>query len=88
MTCGLFGPPRRTVRSSYLLTPRAATSEAGAAPQRAVPADGARLAIHHLLDEAHTGMGDACEEIKPNLVGDVRPVAVNNDFVENMRGNH
>ena len=34
------------------------------------------------------GMGDAREEIKPNLVGDVRPVAVNNDFVENMRGNH
>ena len=36
----------------------------------------ARLALHHLLDEAHTGMGDAREEIKPNLVGDVRPVAV------------
>ena len=34
-----------------------------------------RLALHHLLDEAHTGMGDAREELKPNLVGDVRPVA-------------
>ena len=80
------------------MTPRAATSEAGAAPRRAVPGDGgpidgeasttrravpadggrptARLALHHLLDEAHTGMGDAREELKPNLVGDVRPVAV------------
>ena len=48
----------------------------------------ARLALHHLLDEAHTGMGDACEEIKPYLVGDVRPVAVKNDLVENVRGNH
>ena len=48
----------------------------------------ARLALHHLLDEAHTGMADAREEIKPNLVGDVRPVAVKNDFVENVRGNH
>ena len=48
----------------------------------------ARLALHHLLDEAHTGMGDAREEIKPNLVGDVCPVAVKNDFVENVRGNH
>ena len=36
----------------------------------------ARLALHHLLDETHTGMGDAREELKPNLVGDVRPVAV------------
>ena len=36
----------------------------------------ARLALQHLLDEAHTGMGDAREELKPNLVGDVRPVAV------------
>ena len=36
----------------------------------------ARLALHHLLDEMHTGMGDAREEIKPNLVGDVRPVGV------------
>ena len=35
-----------------------------------------RLALHHLLDEAHTGMGDAREELNPNLVGDVRPVAV------------
>ena len=33
-------------------------------------------------------MGDACEEIKPNLVGDVRPVVIKNDFVENVRGNH
>jgi len=36
----------------------------------------ARLALHHLLDEARTGMGDAREELKPNLGGDVRPVAV------------
>ena len=36
----------------------------------------ARLALPHLLEEAHTGMGDAREEIKPNLVGDVQPVAV------------
>ena len=36
----------------------------------------ARPALHHLLDETHTGMGDAREELKPNLVGDVRPVAV------------
>ena len=36
----------------------------------------ARLALDHLLEEAHTGMGDACEEIKTNLVGDVRPMAV------------
>ena len=48
----------------------------------------ARLALHHLLDEAHTGMGDAREEIKPNLVGDVQPVAVKNDLVENVRGKH
>ena len=48
----------------------------------------ARLALHHLLDKTHMGMGDAREEIKPNLVGDVRPVAVKNDFVENVRGNH
>ena len=48
----------------------------------------ARLALHHLLDKTHMGMGDAREEIKPNLVGDVRPVAVRNDFVENVRGNH
>ena len=48
----------------------------------------ARLALPHLLDKAHTGMGDACEELKPNLVGDVRPVAVKNDFVENLRGNN
>ena len=39
-TCILSGPPRRTVCDSYLLTPRAATSEAGVAPRRAVPADG------------------------------------------------
>ena len=32
-------------------------------------------------------MGDACEEIKPNLVGDVRPMAGINDFVENVREN-
>ena len=36
----------------------------------------ARLALPHLPKEAHTGMGDAREEIKPNLVGDVRLVAV------------
>ena len=36
----------------------------------------ARLALHHLLEEAHMGMGDAREEIKPNLVGDVWLVAV------------
>ena len=36
----------------------------------------ARLTPHHLLDEAHTAMGDAHEEIKPNIVGDVRLVAV------------
>ena len=36
----------------------------------------ARPALHYLLDETHTGMGDAREELKPNLVGDVRPVAV------------
>ena len=36
----------------------------------------ARLALHHLLEEAHTGMGDARKEINPNLVGDVRPMAV------------
>ena len=35
-----------------------------------------RLALYHLLDEAHTGMGDAREELKPNLVGDVRHVEV------------
>lgn len=48
----------------------------------------ARLALHHLLDETHMGMGDAREEIKPNLVGDVRPVAVKNDFMENVCANH
>ena len=48
----------------------------------------ARLALHHLLDEAHIGMGVAREEIKPNLVGDVRPVAVKNILVENVRGNN
>ena len=48
----------------------------------------ARLALHHLLDEAHTGMGDAREEIKPILVGDMWPVAVKNDLVENVHGNH
>ena len=36
----------------------------------------AKLVLHHLLEEAHTGMGDAREEIKPYLVGDVRPMAV------------
>ena len=36
----------------------------------------ARLALHHLLKEAHTGIGDAREEIKLDLAGDVRPVAV------------
>ena len=36
----------------------------------------ARLALPHLLEDAHTGMGDAREEIKPNLVGDVRLVSV------------
>ena len=35
-----------------------------------------RLALHLLLKEAHTGIGDAREEIKPNLVGDVWPMAV------------
>ena len=35
----------------------------------------ARLALHHLLDEAYTGMGDTRGEIEPNLVGDVQPVA-------------
>ena len=49
------------------------------APRCAVPDDVARptasLALHHLLDEAHTGMGDTHGEIEPNLVGDVRPVA-------------
>ena len=48
----------------------------------------ARLALHHLLDETHTGMGDAREEIKPNVVGDMRPVAVKNILVENVRGNN
>ena len=80
MTCGLSGPPRRTVRDSYLLTSRAATSEAGTAPRRAAPSDGSptdsKLALHLLLKEAHTGIGDAREEFKPKLVGDVRPVAV------------
>ena len=33
-------------------------------------------------------MGDAREEIKPNLVSDVRPVAVKNILVENVRGNN
>ena len=47
-----------------------------------------RLALYHLLDETHTGMGDAREEIKPNLVGNVRPVAVKNDFVKNVRRNN
>ena len=36
----------------------------------------ARLTLHHLLDEVHAGMGDAREDIKLDLVGDVRPVAV------------
>ena len=36
----------------------------------------ARLALHHLLDETHMGMGDARKKIKPNLVGDVQLVAV------------
>ena len=36
----------------------------------------ARLTLHHLLDKARTGMGDTREDIKPNLVDDVRPVAV------------
>ena len=35
-----------------------------------------RLALPHLQEEAHTDMGDAREEIKPNLVSDVRLVAV------------
>ena len=35
-----------------------------------------RLALPHLQEEAHTGMGDTHEEIKPNIVGDVRLVAV------------
>ena len=36
----------------------------------------ARLALHHLLEEGHTGIGDAREEIKLDLADDVRPVAV------------
>ena len=80
MTCGLSGPPRQTVRSSYLLTRRAATRDAGAAARRAVPADGGPTDgednLHHLLDEVHAGMGDAREDIKLDLVGDVRPVVV------------
>ena len=34
----------------------------------------ARLALHHLLDEVHTGKGDSRGEIEPNLVSDVWPV--------------
>jgi len=48
----------------------------GAPFQPTVARPTARPALHHLLDETHTGMGDAREEINPNLVGDVRPVAV------------
>ena len=36
----------------------------------------ARLALPHLQEEVHMGMGDAREEINPNLVGDVRLVVV------------
>ena len=50
------------------------------APRRAVPADDGptdgEASTNHLLDKAHMGMGDAREELKPNLVGNVRPVAV------------
>ena len=43
----------------------------------------ARLALHHLLDEALTGMGDAREEIEPSIGGDMRPGA-HDDIVENV----
>ena len=62
------------------------------APRRAVPADGGptdgEASTTPSTGRGAHGHGDACEEIKPNLVGDVRPVAVKNDFVDNVRGNH
>ena len=49
-------------------TPRHRTpfSPTGARPM-------ARLTPHHLLDEEHTAMGDAREEIEPSIGSDMRP---------------